>query len=134
MQVTRTQQEAAEVLVNFVRRKQKEDREPFDKSVDDLFYFVLKTFLEEYYKSETIQRTYKEFTIFLNYKILEKKIMVANIASVQDFVFLEVDSISEAKKVMEAVADIYNDINHYRAEYRPRSKNNRGSLKIFFDA
>ena len=134
MEVTQRQQEAADALANFVRRKQSDDREPFEKSVDDLFYFVLKTFFEEYYKSETIQKTYKEFSIFLNYKILEKKIMVTNIASVQDFVFLEVDSISEAKKVMEAVADIFNNIHHYRAEYRPRSKNNRGSLKIFFDA
>jgi len=134
MEVTQIQQEAADALVSFARRKQKSDREPFEKSVDDLFYFVLKTLFAEYYKSETVEKTYKEFTIFLNYKIMEKKIMIVNIASVQEFIFLEVNSIREAKKVMEEVANIFNSFRYYKAEYKPYSRDKHGSLKIFFDA
>jgi len=133
MEVTQSQRNAAESLVNRIMERRKTDKGEYEKSVEDLFYFILKILAKETEKYEYPDGIERGFSIFLNYKFGQKTIEIRDLANSKNFVFLDVTSLKDGKKVMKEVADMFNDISQYRAEFHPYSRDNRGVLSVYLD-
>ena len=72
MEVTQSQRNAAESLVNRIMERRKTDKGEYEKSVEDLFYFILKILAKETEKYEYPDGIERGFSIFLNISLGKK--------------------------------------------------------------
>lgn len=132
MAVTQNQRNVAEALVkrmeenlypNCMRRK------VFETEVNNLFYFIFRVLSKEIEAWDSEQYS----IAFTSSYDSSKHVVILNLDNYSDSSYFWVSTIKGAKKLMKEVADIFNELPHYKAKFYPTGNNNRGTLRVYID-
>lgn len=133
MTVTQNQRNVAETLVKRMKENLYPDcmrRGIYKNKVNDLFYFIFRVLSKEIEACDSEQYS----IAFTSSYDCSKHVVILNLDNYSDdSSYFWVSTIKEAKKLMAEMADIFNELPHYRAKFYPTGNNNKGTLRIYID-